>query len=168
MEEDEKPEIPIIPPDEPDIPVEPENPDEEFDKANLSKRVRAVLGVPENFLEDDVICSPVFIEKTKLYITKQIKPYSEQIEDKSLLEIAGIYYIGYLLCVGMDARLPKQMENLSTKTILQSIDWDKKALELLEQANAILDDILSEFDDELYTLTIAELSDETSYPESNI
>lgn len=142
----------------------------DIDDIEIGKRVKAVLGVPNEFLTDDVICSPIFIKKAESYINKALKEQQEKIEeiDKSLLEIAGIYYIGYLLCVGMDARLPKQMENLSTKTILQSINWDEKALELLEQANIILDDVLSEFEEETYSLTIAELSDETSYPESNI
>ena len=77
-----------------------------------------------------------------------------------LLDIAYLYYICYLLCTGMYARLPKQMENVSTKTILQNIDWDSKALEMLNKCDEILDEILAELDDSFqYGNTFAVLSD---------
>lgn len=143
------------------------------DEVEIGKRVRSVMGVPEAFLTDDVINSPIFIQKSESYINKALKDYNEELEniedlDKSLLNIASIYYISYLLCVGMDARLPKQMDNISTKTILQAINWDEKAIEYLNQAKELIDDFLQEFEDENYYSTIAELSDEQDYPESNI
>ena len=141
-----------------------------LDDSELSKRVRAVMGVPEGLLDTDTIVSPVFIKKTERYINKQIEKYINVIEDFSIFNIAAVYYIAYLLCPGMDARLPKQMENLSTKTILSTISWDQKALEFLDSANDAILSILEEFeeDDINYYLSFAELTDESSYPESNI
>ena len=74
----------------------------------LGIRVRAIMGVPELVLLDEIISSPVFITKAEKYINKNIEEYEEL--DKRLIEIATIYYICYLLCPGMYARLPKQME----------------------------------------------------------
>lgn len=139
----------------------------------VGKRVRAILGVPDVVLTDEVISSQTFIKKTELYINRQIKDYLEYFTeevDYDLLKVSAMYYISYLLCVGMDARLPKQMENLSTKTILQNISWDVKALEMLEKAQESLSDFLSEYDiDEVdYSMTFADLSDEIEYPEANV
>lgn len=140
---------------------------------DLGRRVRAILGVPDSFLTDDVISSPTFIIKSENFINKNIKEYLELIQEEfelDLLKVSAVYYICYLLCIGMDARLPKQMENLSTKTVLQTISWDEKALEMIEKANESLEDFLEEYDieEDTYSTTIADLSDETSYPESNI
>lgn len=138
--------------------------------ATTGKRVRAIIGVPEPILTNEIISSPIFKKQTENFINKRIKEYLENIdeEDLGLLEVASMYYLSYLLCVGMDARLPKQMENLSTKTVLNSINWDEKALELLDKANELIDDFLAEFDvDEGYN-TFADLSDEVEYPETNI
>ena len=118
----------------------------------IQKRVISILGVPEQLLSEEVVSSPIFIKQTENYINKAIKNYLDLIE----------------LCVGMDARLPKQMENLSTKTVLNSINWDEKALELLAKAEEALDDFLEEFEDENGYNTFAELSDEMEYPETNI
>lgn len=69
----------------------------------------------------------------------------------------------------MYARLPKQMENVSTKTILQTIDWDSKALEMLGKCDEIIDDIMSEIDDNFqYGNTFAVLTDASDYPNINI
>ena len=86
------------------------------------------------------------------------------------MNIAYVYYICYLLCTGMYARLPKQMENISTKTILLSIDWDSKAAELLNKCDEIIDEILEELDGEEinYGNTFAVLSDESEYPNTNL
>ena len=140
------------------------------DKCELSKRVRAVIGVPLEFLEDDVIFSPVFIKKTEAYINRRIKEYLETINvEDQMLDIASVYYIAYLLCSGMDARLPKQMDNISTKTILQSISWDKKAMEFLDQCGETIDQLLEEYNvEETFSLTFADISAEQSYPESNV
>lgn len=142
----------------------------ENDLQEIAKRVRAVLGVPEAFLETDVVTSPVFLNKANRYIYKYIKDYLDIIDlDNVLLQVAYIYHIAYQVCLGMDARLPKQMENISTKTIFQTISWDDKALELLNRCNEALENVLEEYDIEqnLYG-TFAELSNEMDYPNTSI
>ena len=136
----------------------------------IQKRVISILGVPEQLLSEEVVSSPIFIKQTENYINKAIKNYLDLIDEENtgLLEVSSMYYLSYLLCIGMDARLPKQMENLSTKTVLNSINWDEKALELLAKAEEALDDFLEEFEDENGYNTFAELSDEMEYPETNI
>lgn len=136
----------------------------------IGKRIRAILGIPEGFLDDEVISSSIFIKETENYINKNIKEYLELIDENNLnlLEISSMYYMSYLLCTGMDARLPKQMENLSTKTVLNSINWDEKALEMLAKADEILNDFLDDYSDETGYNSFAELSDEMEYPETNI
>ena len=145
---------------------------EKMEKESVGRRVRAILGVPEQVISNEVISSPEFRKKAEKYVNKYIKDSLELLPedyDKSLLEIASMYYISYLLCSGMDARLPKQMENLSTKTIFQTINWDEKAIEFLNRTQEVLDNFLEEYDLEENTYTtIIDLSDETSYPESNI
>lgn len=139
----------------------------------VGKRVRAILGVPDAVLTDEVISSQTFIKKAELYINRQIKDYVQYITEETdyeLLKVSAMYYLSYLLCVGMDARLPKQMENLSTKTILQNISWDAKALEMLEKAQESISDFLSEYEIEEidYSITFADLSDEMEYPEASV
>lgn len=134
------------------------------------KRVRAILGVPEEILTDEIISSSIFEDQATNYINKNISEYLELIDESNtgLLDIAAMYYISYLLCTGMDARLPKQMENLSTKTVLNSINWDEKALEMLAKADEALDDFLEDYTDDNGYNSFAELSDEMEYPETNI
>lgn len=142
-----------------------------FSTKELGTRIRAIIGVPEEILDDSVISSPTFKIKAGRYINKKIADYTEEQLSSSfeLLDIAYLYYIGYLLCTGMYARLPKQMENVSTKTILQTIDWDSKALELLGKCDEIIDDIISELDDDFqYGNTYAVLSQASDYPNTNI
>ena len=137
----------------------------------IGKRVRAIIGVPEAFLSDDVISSPVFVKKTESCINNSIKEYLELIEeDNGLLDVASMYHLSYLLCVGMEARLPKQMENLSTKTLLQNISWDEKALLMLNNAEETLGQLFSEYDIDEGNLygTFAELSSEMDYPETSV
>lgn len=143
----------------------------------LSDRVRAILGVPIEILTDDIISSPIFKLRASKYINKKINSYideateeiSEEDIDKDLLEIAYIYYICYLLCTGMDARLPKQMENTSTKTILQTISWDEKALEMLQTCNDTIDSVMEDIIDETdLGFTFAVLTDESEYPNTSI
>ena len=129
---------------------------------NLDTKVRAVLGVPELILTKDIIFSPVFLLKTDRYINSKIKDYEDL--EKNLIEVAWIYYLCYLLCPGMYARLPKQMENTNTKTILQSMDWGKIALDMLENCNSALDEAIEENNEVDYLVTVATLSDEASYP----
>lgn len=138
----------------------------EKDKVDdLNIRARAILGIPEVFLEDNVISSPTFIIKANKYINKKIEDYEEL--DKSLITIAYIYYVCYLLCVGMPSRLPKQMENVNTKTVLQNIDWDAKALEMLDKCNETLEEAIED-DDVQYGATFAVLSDASEYPNTSI
>lgn len=142
-----------------------------FSTKELGTRIRAILGVPEEILDDSVINSPTFKIKAGNYINKKISKYTEEQLSPSieLLDIAYLYYIGYLLCTGMVARLPKQMENVSTKTVLQTIDWDSKALEMLNKCDEIMDDIISELDDNFqYGNTFAVLSNSSDYPNTNI
>ena len=133
----------------------------------LGDRVRAIMGVPELVLLDDTISSPVFITKAEKYINKNIQEYEGL--DENLIEIATIYYICYLLCPGMYSRLPKQMENVSTKTVLQSIDWDKMALDMLGKCNEILEEAILEVGDDIdYSVSFAVLTDSSEYPNTNI
>ncbi len=134
---------------------------------DLPIRVRAIMGVPDLILLDDVISSPDFLLRANKYINKIIKEYEDL--DTSLLEIAAIYYICYLICPGMYARLPKQMENTSTKTILQSINWDAMAIEMLGKCNEILDDAISEVNDDIdYSVSFAVLTSSSEYPNDTI
>ena len=134
---------------------------------DLPVRVRAIMGVPDLILLDDVISSSDFLIRANKYINKIIKEYEDL--DISLLEIAAIYYICYLICPGMYARLPKQMENTSTKTILQSINWDTMAIEMLGKCNEILDDAISEVNDDVdYSVSFAVLTSSSEYPNDTI
>jgi len=133
---------------------------------DLGLRVRAILGVPEDFLTNETISSPTFLIKANKYINKNISEYEEL--DESLVTIAYIYYVCYLLCTGMYARLPKQMENVNTKTVLQSIDWDSKALEMLEQCNETLEEAIEDVSDIDYGVSFAVLTDESEYPNTSI
>ena len=134
---------------------------------DLPIRVRAIMGVPDLILLDDVISSPDFLLRANKYINKIIKEYEDL--DTSLLEIAAIYYICYLICPGMYARLPKQMENTSTKTILQSINWDAMAIEMLGKCNEILEEAILDVVDEIdYSVSFAVLTDTSEYPNTNI
>lgn len=137
---------------------------------DLGIQVRAILGVPEEFLSDDIISSPVFKTKADKYINKKISELEEDIDiDIDLLKIAYVYYICYLLCSGMYARLPKQMENLSTKTILLSIDWDSKALEMLDKCNETIDEALEDIGEEIEVgNSFAVLTDASEYPNTTI
>ena len=134
---------------------------------NIGVRVRAILGVPELILMDEVITSPDFLKKAEKYINKNIKDYEGL--DEILIEIAFIYYICYLLCPGMYSRLPKQMENISTKTILQSTNWNNMALEMLSKCNETLEEAILEVSDEIdYSVSFATLTDSSEYPNTLI
>lgn len=137
---------------------------------DLGIQVRAILGVPEEFLSDDIISSPIFKTKADKYVNKKISELDENVGiDIDLLKIAYVYYICYLLCSGMYARLPKQMENLSTKTILLSIDWDSKALEMLDKCNETIDEALEEIGEEIEVgNSFAVLTDASEYPNTTI
>ena len=133
----------------------------------LEDRVRAIMGVPELILIDDVISSTVFLTRAEKYINRQIKEYDEL--DVNLIHIATLYYICYLLCPGMYSRLPKQMENVSTKTVLQNIDWDKMALDMLAKCNEVLEEAILEIDEDIdYSVSFAVLTDSSEYPNQTI
>lgn len=133
---------------------------------DLSSKVRAILGVPEDFLTDEIISSPAFAIKADKYINKAIKEYEGL--DENLLCVAYVYYVCYLLCIGMEARLPKQMEDVNTKTILQNIDWAGKALELLGNCDDLIDDAIEEITDVQYGDSFAVLTDSSEYPNTSI
>lgn len=135
---------------------------------DLGTKVRSILGVPEEILTNDIISSPVFLEKAKKYINKKIEEYENL--DETFLNIACIYYICYLICPGMYSRLPKQMENVNTKTVLQSTDWYAMASEMLDKCNSIIDDAIEEkYEDSItYGNTFAVLTNESEYPNTSI
>lgn len=140
-------------------------------KEDLGTNVRAILGVPEEFLPDTVILSPVFVKKAEKFINNKIKEVSEDETnlDKTLLKISYYYYVCYLLCPGMYARLPKQMENVNTKTILLSIDWNQRALEMLNKCNETLDMALEDIGEETdFGNTFAVLTAASEYPNTTI
>jgi len=134
----------------------------------LSQRVRAILGVPEEILIDDVVTSPDFLIRANKYINKKISEYEGL--DESLIKIAYIYYVCYMLCPGMYSRLPKQMKNVNTTTEMQTIDWDAIALDMLDKCNDIIDEAIEEVSEEevQYGATFAKLSSESSYPNTTI
>lgn len=137
---------------------------------DLGIRVRAIIGVPEEILTDDIISSPTFLIKAEKFINNKIADFENIELDMNLINISYLYYVCYLLCSGMYARLPKQMENLSTKTILPTINWDELALDMLNKANETIDEALEEFIEDDGTLgnTFAVLSAESEYPNTTI
>ena len=50
----------------------------DFEKTpeELGNQVRAILGVPQEFLTDEVISSPVFLKQAETYINKKISEYT--------------------------------------------------------------------------------------------
>lgn len=140
----------------------------------LSDRVKSVIGIPDAFLNDSVITSPDFKMKAEIYINSQLSEVNEiyneeerevDEETQRLIDMSAIYYISYLLCVSMPVRLPNRMENISTKTLLQTIDWYKFAEEMLSRCDDLLNKILeNEEIDTTIGNTIIALSDETTYP----
>lgn len=138
----------------------------------LGNQVRAILGVPQEFLTDEVISSPVFLKQAETYINKKISEYTikQGSTPEELLKIGYIYYVCYLLCLGMYARLPKQMDNVNTKTILLSIDWNQMALDMLDRCDEIVNNVLEDFQDEdiNYGNTYAVLTDASEYPNTTI
>ena len=134
---------------------------------DLGIKVRSIMGVPELILLDATINSPVFLKKAEKYINKNIEEYDDL--DGDLIEIAIIYYICYLLCPGMYARLPKQMENVSTKTVLQGIDWNSMALDMLGKCNEVLEEAILDVTDDIdYSVSFATLTDASEYPNTTI
>lgn len=140
---------------------------------DICERVRWLLGVNEVFLPNEEILSPLFSNETKRYINKYLSLIEvEEVTEKDLINLIDnsyVYHLAYQLCLGMPSRLPIKMENISTKTTLTQIDWEKKGEELLAKCNSVLDDILEEFEIEIdFSTTIIDMSDESQYPSEYI
>lgn len=138
-------------------------------KEQFCDRVRWNLGVHEVFLGNQEILSPIF----EVRFNKYIEEYLSEIENidienesiKELLDVSKVYYFCYLLCPGMYARLPERMENVSTKTLLQSIDWFKMQGEMLSNCNDVLDNILGFYEVDIdFSSSVIDLTDEAQYP----
>lgn len=134
----------------------------------LVNRVKIVMGVPSEFLDSDSVISPEIKKKAEKYIGKRLEGIKEEIKeeyDKVNVEIAYVYYIAYLISPTMPIRLPQRMENISTKTLLQTIDWDAFGNEMLKRCDDTLDNLLEEFGAEAtYGTTLVGLSDTAPYP----
>lgn len=139
--------------------------------SNLATRVKSVIGVPDAFLSDDVVTSPDFKDKAQEYINNQLYDIREKYQDEvpediqSKIDMSAVYYICSLIGVTMPVRLPIRMENISTKTLLQTIDWYKFSEEMLSRCDSILSNMLKDegITDDLGS-TIIVLTDETVYP----
>ena len=61
------------------------------------------------------------------------------------------------------------MENTSTKTILQSIDWNNIASDMLEKCNDILEDLIEEIDETVdFGTSFAVLTEASEYPNTTV
>ncbi len=139
------------------------------DEYEIAERVIAVMGIPGEFLNQEDIVSPEYKIKAEKYILKKIKEIVDELKDfeKESVRIAYIYYLIYLISPSMPVRLPQRMENISTKTLLQSIDWKEFGEEMLKRCDDLLDELLEDHDIELpIGNTFVELSDQVPYPNS--
>ena len=140
-----------------------------MENSDLCLRVREVFGIDEVFLTDSEITSPIIKTKFNQYLQSYLKDLGDveitEENEINLLDVAQVYYTCYHLCFGMDVRLPNKMENVNTKTTLQSIDWAAKAAEMLKNCDEMLDDILEEEGFVTISMaTIIDISDESPYP----
>lgn len=139
---------------------------------DISARVKSVIGIPDVFLSDVTITSPDFKDKAEMYINSQLKEIQNKKvsgTEQDLIDMSAIYYISYLLCISMPIRLPQRMENISTKTLLQNIDWYKFGEEMLGRCDDLLNKILEDNDIVIQSgTTMIALSDEMSYPNTSI
>lgn len=139
------------------------------DEYEIAERVIAVFGIPGEFLNQEDIVSPEYKIKAKNYVFKKLKEIKDEIKDYEYenVKMAYIYYLVYLISPSMPVRLPQRMENISTKTLLQSIDWKEFGEEMLNRCNDLLDQLLEDHDIELIIgNTFVELSDQAPYPNS--
>lgn len=139
------------------------------DEYEIAERVIAVMGIPGEFLNQEDIVSPEYKIKAEKYILKKIKEIVDELKDfeKESVRMAYIYYLIYLISPSMPVRLPQRMENISTKTLLQSIDWKEFGEEMLKRCDDLLDELLEDHDIELpIGNTFVELSDQVPYPNS--
>ena len=63
----------------------------------IGKRIRAILGVPEAILTNEIISSSIFKKQAENFINKNIAEFLELIDknNTNLLEISSMYYIHY-------------------------------------------------------------------------
>ena len=139
--------------------------DDEYD---IYERVKSVFGLPEELLSSEDIVSPEFKIKAKKYINRKLESIINEIAEKyekESVKMAYIYYIVYLIAPTMPLRVPQRMENISTKTILQTIDWNEFANEMLNRCDDLLEDLLEDHGVEtVLGSTFVELSDAVPYP----
>lgn len=137
------------------------------DDYELVERVTAVIGIPKELLNPENVVSPEYKIKAKNYIKRRLANIIDDIQsfEKETIRMAYIYYIVYLISPTMPVRLPQRMENISTKTLLQTIDWNSFADEMLNRCDGLLDELLEDHGEEI-TLgnTFVELSDSVPYP----
>ena len=119
-------------------------------------------------LSSEDIVSPEFKIKAKKYINRKLESIINEITEKyekESVKMAYIYYIVYLIAPTMPLRVPQRMENISTKTILQTIDWNEFANEMLNRCDDLLEDLLEDHGVEtVLGSTFVELSDAVPYP----
>ena len=147
-----------------------------LDNATISSRVKSVIGVPDAFLSDSAITSPDFKVQAETYINDQLSEIADNYVDKTIPEqlqskinVSAIYYMCSQLAISMPVRLPIRMENISTKTLLQTIDWFKFSEEMLGRCDSILENILEdEGIESVLGNTMIALSDETTYPNTSM
>lgn len=137
------------------------------DDYELVERVTAVIGIPKELLNPENVVSPEYKIKAKNYIKRRLANIIDDIQsfEKETIRMAYIYYIVYLISPTMPVRLPQRMENISTKTLLQTIDWNSFADEMLNRCDELLNELLEDHGEEI-TLgnTFVELSDSVPYP----
>ena len=146
-----------------------ENMEENFfkDEYEIANRVVSVIGIPKELLNPEDIVSPEYKIKTKKYILKKLKNIISDIKDyeKENIRMAYVYYLVYLIAPTMPVRLPQRMENISTKTQFQTIDWNEFANEMYNRCEDLLNDLLEEHGEELVIgNTMVDLSDSVPYP----
>lgn len=137
------------------------------DDYELVQRVKTIIGIPEEMLKDTDIISPQYIGRAEKYIGSKIKDITEELKDyeKEDLKIAFAYYVAYLMSPSMPMRLPQRMENISTKTLLQTIDWEEFGQKMLSICDEVLDGILEEHGiEKALGNTFVDLSDAVPYP----
>lgn len=137
------------------------------DDEELADRVISVIGIPKELLNPEDIVSPEYKIKAEKYIMRKLKAILDEIQDYEVesVKMAGVYYVTYLIAPSMPVRLPQRMENISTKTLLQTIDWLAFADEMLNRCDDLLNDLLLDHDIELtYGTTLIDLSDAAPYP----
>ncbi len=111
------------------------------------QRIRDKLGVDISYLPDSVIEQPDYITIAESKIIKSIPDYENLADDEKIfLEAAVVCECARLLCPTMKTRLPVVEQGPAFKVEL-STDWDKMALDLLEEVQINLGNI----SDEIYS-----------------